>query len=156
MKLFKQAARLGAPDAFYALGIMYRDGEGCEQNVDEALEYLKTGVAKGSDECHAEMALLFTQQGHLENARKCWTKYFRSDSFLEGANGHEAAYGHAYITWALDHDVPLEHREALRRYAQQIVAMATDALREADAEAKPLLQRRRRQTKRFLGLRKWV
>jgi TPR repeat protein len=155
LKLFKQATRLGAPDAFYALGIMYRDGEGCDRNTDEALEYLKTGVAKGSDECHAEMALLFLQEGHNENARKCWAKYFRSDGFDQGLSGHEAAYGHAYIVNALENDTPVEHQEALRRYDEQILAIVDDAVRDGDGETKPLLKRQRRRIKKHLGMRRW-
>ena len=155
LKLFKQAARLEAPDAFYALGIMCRDGEGCERNTEEALEHFKTGVAKGSDECHAEMALLFLEQGHLENARKCWVKYFHSDGFAGGSSGHEAAYGHAYVTKTLDLEMSLDHREALGPYASQIIAIADDAIGEADADARPRLQRQRRLIKRFLGMMRW-
>ena len=155
LKLFKQAARLEAPDAFYALGIMCRDGEGCEKNTAEALEHFKTGVAKGSDECHAEMALLFLEQGHLENARKCWVKYFRSAGFAGGLSGHEAAYGHAYVTKSLDLEMPLDHREALGPYASQIIAIADDAIREADADARPRLQRQRQLIKRHLGMMRW-
>jgi TPR repeat protein len=150
LKLFKQASRLGAPDAFYALGIMYRDGEGCDQNTEEALEYFKAGVAKGSDECHAEMALLFRQEGHHTNARKCWSKYFRSEGFAGGLSGHEAAYGHAYLADALETETPVEHQEALRRYAKQIMAIVDDAVSEADSEAKPALKRQRRRIKKHL------
>ncbi|MCZ6753675.1 MAG: hypothetical protein O7E49_00055, partial [Gemmatimonadetes bacterium] len=114
-----------------------------------------TGVAKGSDECHAEMALLFLEQGHLENARKCWVKYFRSASFAGGLSGHEAAYGHAYVTKTLDLEMPLDHREALGPYASQIIALADDAIREADTGAKPRLQRQRRLIKRHLGMMRW-
>ena len=155
LKLFKQAARLEAPDAFYALGIMCRDGEGCEKDTEEALEHFKIGVAKGSDECHAEMALLFLEQGHVENARKCWVKYFRSAGFAGGLSGHEAAYGHAYVTKALDLEMPLDHREALGPYASQIIAIADDAIREADAGARPRLRRQRRLIKRHLGMMRW-
>jgi TPR repeat protein len=155
LKLFKQAARLGAPDAFYALGIMYRDGEGCDKNTEEALEYLKTGVVKGSDECHAEMALLFLQEGHNENARKCWSKYFRSDGFTEGLSGHEAAYGHAYLVNMLETESPLEYQEPLRRYDKQIIALVEDTVRDADPVAKPKLKRQRRQIKKYLGMGKW-
>ncbi len=155
LKLFKQAARLEAPDAFYALGIMCRDGEGCEKNTEEALEHFKTGVAKGSDECHAEMALLFLEQGHLENAHKCWAKYFRSGGFAGGLSGHEAAYGHAYVTKTLDLGMPLDHREVLGPYASQIVTIVDDAVREADADARSRLQRQRRLIKRHLGMMRW-
>ena len=152
-KLFTQAARLGAPDAFYALGIMYRDGEGCDQDTNEGLEQFKKGVAHGSDECHAEMALLFTGQRHFDNARKCWAKYFRSDGFAGGLNGHEAAYGHAYMTEALDANVPIEHRDVLQRYANQIVGLADATIREAQPDAKSALRRRRRLIKKNLRKR---
>jgi hypothetical protein len=155
LKLFKQAARLGAPDAFYALGIMHRDGEGCEANAEEALEYFKIGVAKGSDDCHAEMALLFTQEGHLENATKCWSKYLRSEGFTQGASGHEAAYGHAYLTRPPSPDIPREHLEALQPYARDILSIADDAVREAEGEARETLKRRRREIKKRLRISPW-
>ncbi len=155
-KLFTQAARVGAPDAFYALGIMYRDGEGCDQDTDEGLEQFQKGVANGSDECYAEMALLFTGQHHLDNSRKCWSKYFHSESFAGGLNGHEAAYGHAYMTEALDANLPIEYHDVLQRYAGQIVGLADAAVQEAERDARPALKRRRRQIKKNLGMSRWL
>ncbi len=155
LRLFKQAAQLEAPDAFYALGIMHRDGEGCEPDPEQALEFFKSGVKHGSDECYPEMAMLYAGLNHLENAQKCWTKYFRSESFQQGRHGHEAAYGRAYLSDALMRGLPLEHRGVLAPHAEDIVALATEAVREADAEERPDLERQRRAIKKHLGVMKW-
>ena len=155
LKLFQQAAQLDAPDAYYALGVMHRDGEGCEANVEQALEFFKTGVKLGSHECWAEMAMIYAGLDHLENAAKCWTKYFRSDSFQEGRNGHEAAYGHAYLADALRRDLPVDHQSVLAPYADDIMALATEAVRDADPEDRPGLERQRRAMKKHLGAMRW-
>jgi TPR repeat protein len=155
LKLFKQAAQLEAPDAYYALGVMHRDGEGCEPDVDQALEFFKAGVKLGSHECWAEMAMVYTGLDHLDNAAKCWTKYFRSDSFQEGRNGHEAAYGHAYLVDAIQRDLPVDHESVLAPYADDIVALATEAVRDADPDARPDLERQRRAMKKHLGAMRW-
>ncbi len=155
LKLFRQAAQLEAPDAYYALGVMHRDGEGCEADVEEALEFFKTGVKLGSQECWAEMAMVYTGLEHLDNAQKCWTKYFRSDSFQEGRNGHEAAYGHAYLGDALRRGLPVDHQSVLAPYADDIVALATEAVREGDPDDRPALERQRRAMKKHLGAMRW-
>jgi TPR repeat protein len=155
LKLFKQAAQLEAPDAYYALGVMHRDGEGCEADVEQALELFKAGVKLGSHECWAEMAIVYAGLDHLDNSQKCWTKYFRSDSFQEGRNGHEAAYGHAYLEDALQRGLPVDHQSVLAPYADDIVAMATEAVRDADPEGRPDLERQRRAMKKHLGAMRW-
>ena len=84
IKLLKQAAKLGVKEAYYLLGKMYRIGEGCNINLEEALKYLKKGVNVGYKRCYQEMAYLYLYDlKHYENAFKCWTefkkcKYYKS------------------------------------------------------------------------------
>jgi hypothetical protein len=78
MKLYKDAARLGSMVAFERIGNMYLDGEGVQENLETALEYFKSGAAKGNYYCYAEMAKLFSLNKQKENSIKSWKKFFDS------------------------------------------------------------------------------
>jgi len=78
LKLYEQAARLGATKAYLCLGKMYRLGEGCTQSNRKALENLKEGARLGDVNCYVEMAEWFVEEGQMENAQKCWERYFAS------------------------------------------------------------------------------
>jgi len=81
IKLYKQAAALGSTSACIKLSEIYWNGEGCPANSKSSLGWLKKGAQKGSGLCYAKMAHLFTEQNHIDNANKCWAKYFQSDDF---------------------------------------------------------------------------
>ena len=74
-KLYKQAMRLGSPEACLRLAHMHRYGESCEKNNAKALEYLKEGARRNNYYCYAEMYEIFYDEDHFENARKCWDRY---------------------------------------------------------------------------------
>jgi hypothetical protein len=82
-RLFKVAARLGSSVACMMLGIMSKNGEACKKDSTAAVEFFKQGLRLGDDRCWAEMAMLFLQDGHYENANKCWHNYFGSNWFRE-------------------------------------------------------------------------
>lgn len=88
-RLYRQAARLGSPDAYYQLGVMCSGGEGCTVNEQEALKYLKEGAKRGNSRCYAEMASLFMKNNHIENSLKCWKKYFESNNFSKMSMSHK-------------------------------------------------------------------
>jgi tetratricopeptide (TPR) repeat protein len=76
MKYYLQAIKLGAVKAYERVGAMYAAGEGVKADGSKALKYFKEGCKKGESDCYARMASLFAGQGHVENAEKCWQKYF--------------------------------------------------------------------------------
>ena len=78
LKLYEQAARLGATKAYQCIGKMYRLGQGCTQSNRKAFENLKEGGRLGDVNCYAEMAEWFAEDGKLDAAKKCWDRYFAS------------------------------------------------------------------------------
>lgn len=119
MRLYKQAAKLGAVDAYIRIGGMYLEGLGCSQDNKKALGYFKEGVKRGDIRCYAEMGKLFTHLGHLENARKSWKKYFESDDFLKDFNGC-GWYGYIYFSEIRRLGLLLENIDALRKAKGEI------------------------------------
>lgn len=83
LNLYKKAANFGALKAFFMLGQMYNNGEGSQNNPKQALKYYNQGVQKGDARCYAEMATIYQHLMEIENAKKCWDKYFKSQIFLD-------------------------------------------------------------------------
>lgn len=78
MRLFRQAARLGALSAYGYIGSMYEDGHGVCKNSQQALEVYKEGARKGSVYCYWRMALLFVEEGNYDNSNKCFSLFVKS------------------------------------------------------------------------------
>ncbi len=119
LRLYKQAASLGASKAYLCLGKMHRDGEGCTQNNSRALEYLKEGARCGDVNCYAEMADLFVEEEHLENARKCWDRYFAcppADTV--------GWYGYRYFTTCRKRNWPISYVDELRKHFPELLHSA--------------------------------
>ena len=74
-KLYRDAARLGCPEAYRSLGEIYYRGESVGKDYQRALEFYKEGAKRGNYSCYAGMAELFLQTGHIENARKAFSKF---------------------------------------------------------------------------------
>lgn len=92
INLYKKASKLGSSTAYFRLGEIYRDE--CDltgfKNYQLALESYKKGIQAGSSECHAGMALLYLENGHLENMRKCWDKFIavEENTYTRGDKGY--------------------------------------------------------------------
>jgi len=119
LKLYEQAARLGAIEAYRSLGIMYREGEGCVQSNTKALEYLKEGARGGEMRCYAEMAELFTNQDQDQNAQKCWDRYFSSPP-SEGVG----SYCYSYFQMCKGRKWPISHEDQLRKHFSELQRQA--------------------------------
>jgi hypothetical protein len=78
MRLFKQAAKLGALPAYGRIGNMYKDGKGVFQDKNKALEFYKEGARKGSVYCYWAMAVLFRAEGNENNAEKCFSLFLKN------------------------------------------------------------------------------
>ena len=53
-----EAARKGNADAQFALGVMYEDGEGTEQNYAEAYEYFNLAAEQGHSGAQHNLELM--------------------------------------------------------------------------------------------------
>jgi len=60
IELFKKADKQGHIEAIVALGIMYENGQGVQQDLDKALKLYKIGIDRGSDQAKLlSMMLMF-------------------------------------------------------------------------------------------------
>lgn len=78
LRLFRQAAKLGALPAYGYIGTMFKDGEGVRQDEQKALEYYKEGTRKGSVYCYWAMGRLFQDKSQEENANKCFALFIKN------------------------------------------------------------------------------
>jgi TPR repeat protein len=92
VKLFRDAARLGSPEAYERLGNMYVSGEDVRQDRQRALDCYKEGAKRGNYSCHAEMASLFVQNRQMENARKALSKFISNGEAVSWKT--QSAVGH--------------------------------------------------------------
>lgn len=76
MHYYIQAIKLGSVDSYLNVGIMYKYGEGVNENMNKAFKYFKEGAKNGDANCYAKMAELFEDQENIENASKSWKKFF--------------------------------------------------------------------------------
>jgi TPR repeat protein len=76
LRLYKQAARLGAIEAFLPLGQIYNMGEDAFRDPKQALEWFKEVAGRGDASCNAEMARFYEEREHWDNCMKCWDQFF--------------------------------------------------------------------------------
>jgi len=126
LKLYEKAAKLGAVEAaLFKLGCMYSEGEGCSKNEELALDFFKKGASQGNDNCYAEMAKLFCygQNKHIENSRKCWKKYFESQTFESQTPNHSKhIYVELYVNAVRISCTPLENISAINKIRDDIIS----------------------------------
>jgi len=119
LRYYSKAADLGSDEAMLKLGAMYRDAEGCEQDNEKSLEYLKEGAISGNINCYAEMAKLFLAIDHIENASKCWDKFFNNN---DQKNKRDiAAYSVNYMILIRYYSVEYKHKNKLLSCKSEIV-----------------------------------
>jgi hypothetical protein len=75
IKYFKKAVSLGSITAYSYLGMIYKYGNGTKINLDLALSYYKESTNKGCSSSYQDMADIYLEMNHIENAIKCWEKY---------------------------------------------------------------------------------
>lgn len=91
MKMYVQAAKLGALPAYSRIGEMYKEGEGVQANAENALKYFKEGARKGSFYCYWAMGMLFwspydSAHRNSENSEKCFSLFLKNlnDDIADG------------------------------------------------------------------------
>lgn len=134
LKLYKQAIRLGCPTACLTVGKMYADGEGCNADNQKALEYFKEGVKRGVNKCYAEMAFLFFNNKHIENAQKCWNKYM-DNLRLDEKDDKLGSYCYMYLFFTKTLGIQIERKEILSQVKNDILNSANSSLKYAKDKA---------------------
>jgi tetratricopeptide (TPR) repeat protein len=135
-RLYNQAARLGSSYACIALGNMARFGTGCKEDHAAAVEFFKQGTRLGDDRCWAEMADLFSFRGEVENAIKCWTRYFGSKGFREdkptdSSGFNRLWYANRYLLEVQMGVTPMNFKNELSTIKDELLEKATDDLNRA-------------------------
>jgi TPR repeat protein len=83
LNLYIKSAKLGSISAYWIIGRMYLNGQGCKPDVEKARSTFMDGAKVGNDLCWAGLAEIFFREGHEDNWNKSWNKYFNSPSFIE-------------------------------------------------------------------------
>lgn len=78
LRLYRQAANLGALPAYSRIGRMYEHGEGVREDKNKALDFYKEGARKGSASCYWRMAILFANADNRQNAEKCFSLFLKN------------------------------------------------------------------------------
>lgn len=74
--LYYKSLQLGGLKAYRKLAEMYEVGEGTSKSSEKSFELYSEGAEKGAVECYPPLALIYQKQNDLENAKKCWNRYF--------------------------------------------------------------------------------
>lgn len=129
LRLYKQAAKLGSPEACLMIGRLYWYNKDLRDS-QQALAYFKEGASRGADECYAEMTELFVENGQFDNAHKCWSRYFESRSFAADTD-LQGMYGYRYISQVKFKGLPIMHKDALLQIRDEIWRFAERVLEPA-------------------------
>jgi len=121
LHLYEQAAKLGSSLACLHAGWMYKAGEGCQKDIEKALRYFKEGANRGDILCYAEMAKLFSENGHIENARKCWKSFFNSDG-LNDIGYQKVARAVEYLQFTKENKLGIDHRPILATFKEELIS----------------------------------
>ncbi|MBI4319906.1 MAG: GIY-YIG nuclease family protein [Chloroflexi bacterium] len=135
LRLFKQAAKLGSPEACEWLGTMFMLGDGARVDTDRALDYYQQGGRRRNYRCYAHLGQWYLVEGHFANAQKCWSRFF--DSLRSDQEADAPRYAHPmhvcehlwiYILRSLEARSEIEHRDVLESYADAVVATGKDEI----------------------------
>lgn len=133
-RLFQQAAALGAVAAYRYLANMALLGEGAAASVTEAIEYLKEGAKRGGTSCYAGMAKIFFDEGHVENAEKCWDRYFAQEIPISLDSADDLMN---YLDYCSARRIPVKHVEAMKNYRYELVDVLSGRLQGDVASSFP-------------------
>ena len=135
MRLFKQAAKMGAGRSYLYMGQMLYRGEGLPRNAAKALGCFKEGARSGDVRCYAEMGSLFTNARHFENARKCWKKFFEAVNVLSDFDA--GWYGWVYFDDCKINRIQPENIEAIRGIKKPLLDTASELVEDCVKDNNP-------------------
>ncbi|MGL5963849.1 MAG: GIY-YIG nuclease family protein [Fusobacteriaceae bacterium] len=79
---FRQAIKERDYRAYFHIGNMYNYQEGgLKESKNKAIENFILGTEAGINDCHAELAKLYTHEQNYENAYKSWINYMSKDNY---------------------------------------------------------------------------
>lgn len=102
LRLFQQAAENGCHRAYDDMGELYSTSE-TVQSARRALEAWKDGTKHGSAGCWAQLAKHYETEGHADNAKKCWDRFFGLVGLMDSDG---LTHVHRHVGKALDSHSP--------------------------------------------------
>lgn len=124
IKNYTNAYKLGSSKACVPLGKIYSTETGYINDA-KSIEYFNEGIRRGAFECYAELALLYAERDHIDNAIKCWNKYFDSELPSECLIGK---YESMYIKAVKLSKIDLRHKHILINRFDWIVNYTNDII----------------------------
>ena len=125
LEYWTKAAGLGNADAQYSLSIMYRDGEGVQNDEKKQVYHLEDAAIAGHPNARHNLGCFERRNGRFERARKHW---------IIAANlGHDGSLKCIEDLYARGHASKEDYADALRAY--QAAAEATKSAERKAAEA---------------------
>jgi TPR repeat protein len=83
LNLYIKSAKSGSISAYWIIGRMYLNGQGCKPDIEKARSTFMDGTKAGNDLCWAGLAEIFFHEGLEDNWNKSWNNYFDSPTFIE-------------------------------------------------------------------------
>lgn len=80
LKLYREAALGGSPEAHRKIGEIYEEGSVVKKDVAKALESFKTGANLGNYYCFADLAQIFIEEEHTGNVLKAFSRFVKNGS----------------------------------------------------------------------------
>ncbi len=131
LRLYEQAAKLGSSFAYLQAGLMYKEGEGCEKDINKTIEYLKEGAKRGECLCYAELAEIYMENNHIENDSKCWRSFFNSENLNE-VGFQKIKHALNYLKFYKENNLPIENKDILLNIKRELLSAANDELMSSD------------------------
>ncbi len=145
IRLYKMAAKLGSADAYLRLGELCADAEGIVASTKEGIMWLKRGADRGLPECWVELAAVFRGEQiyysqsarNLENARRCYRRFFKTVAPLSFDAEGSRLYRHLRVFLAMiGRTLDASDREALATFVPKFQVALQQIPREAERVAK--------------------
>lgn len=118
INLYKKSIKLGGILPYLCLGKLYRDEEECK-DFSLSIKYLSEGAERGLIECYAELSDTFCYKNDIDNAVKCWDKFFNG-SYTTIEHDTLITYGLNYVRQNTYFNLPLNHLDILTPYLDDI------------------------------------
>jgi TPR repeat protein len=137
LKLFRQSADLGFPDALIRIGQLQQQGTGTPRDPSAAMKSYLAAVKSGNFVALAFLAKLLSHSSHLERADALWDRFFAKletndeYAFIVASRGELL---HDYITTQLQLGFEPAHMKMLRRYRVEIAGHHQRLLENAPSD----------------------
>ena len=142
VRVYKLAARLGAPEACRRLGEIFAYGAGVGEDEHEAFKWFREGAKRGDFVCHFWMARMFCRQQSLDSAVKSLRLFFKQyGDEIQSSPERSAANAYwieAYVHLCLDNRLPIEFpqyiADAREAILSRVLPRLTDRLTPAERQ----------------------